>query len=106
MAEPAVATAGSAPGSGAVRRRVSWSASASRTRSLRRWRRIGLAILAATFGVSILWSLLAPLSSAVVASASSRSIRGRKRIQHQEGGVIRSDRRARRRSGQGRARCS
>lgn len=55
---------------------------------LRRWRRIGIAILAATFGVTALWSSLAPLSSAVIASGLVKVASNRKKIQHQEGGVI------------------
>ena len=90
MAESAVATAGSAPGSGAGAPPRLVVGERLANQELRRWRRIGLAILAATFGVSILWSLLAPLSSAVVASGIVKVDSSRKRIQHQEGGVIRS----------------
>lgn len=55
---------------------------------LRRWKSIGLLILAMTFGVAIVWSYLAPLSSAVVASGLVKVDSNRKRIQHQEGGVV------------------
>ncbi len=54
----------------------------------RRWNRIGYAVIAATFGVSILWSSLAPLSSAVVAQGSVKVDSSRKKIQHPEGGVV------------------
>ena len=37
----------------------------------KRWNRIGYAVLAGTFGVAVLWSSLAPLSSAVVAQGRS-----------------------------------
>ena len=36
----------------------------------KRWNRIGYAVLAGTFGVAVLWSSLAPLSSAVVAQGA------------------------------------
>ncbi|MCB1938573.1 MAG: HlyD family type I secretion periplasmic adaptor subunit [Rhodocyclaceae bacterium] len=58
------------------------------TAQIRRWQRIGLLILAATFGVVLLWSWLAPLSSAVVATGMVKVDSNRKRIQHQEGGVV------------------
>jgi HlyD family type I secretion membrane fusion protein len=57
-------------------------------REIRRWRRIGLVVLAATFGTAVLWSALAPLSSAVVAAAAIKVDSSRKKIQHPEGGVI------------------
>jgi len=55
---------------------------------LRRWHRIGLLVLAATVGVTVLWSTLMPLSSAVVASGSMKVETDRKKIQHPEGGVV------------------
>ena len=59
------------------------------SQDLRRWYRIGLILLAATFGVALLWSALAPLASAVVASGMVKVDSSRQKIQHQEGGVIR-----------------
>ena len=56
----------------------------------RRWNRIGYAVIAATFGVSIVWSSLAPLSSAVVAQGSVKVDSSRKKIQHPEGGVVKA----------------
>lgn len=56
----------------------------------RRWSRIGYAILAGTFGLSIVWSSLAPLSSAVVAQGSVKVDSSRKKIQHPEGGVVKA----------------
>lgn len=56
--------------------------------ALRRWRRIGMMILLVTFGGALVWSWLAPLSSAVVASGMVKVDSNRKRIQHQEGGVV------------------
>ena len=55
---------------------------------IQRWQRIGLIVLALTFGVALLWSWLVPLSSAVVAAGTVKVDSSRKRIQHQEGGVI------------------
>ena len=55
---------------------------------LRRWHRIGLLVLAATVGVTVLWSTLMPLSSAVVAAGSMKVETDRKKIQHPEGGVV------------------
>lgn len=55
---------------------------------LRRWHRIGLVVLAATVGVTVLWSTLMPLSSAVVAAGSMKVETDRKKIQHPEGGVV------------------
>jgi len=54
----------------------------------RRWNWIGLAIIAGTIGVSVVWSTLAPLSSAVVAQGSVKVDTSRKKIQHSEGGVV------------------
>ncbi len=54
----------------------------------RRWNRIGYAIIAGTFGLSIVWSSLAPLSSAVVAQGAIKVDSSRKKIQHPEGGVV------------------
>lgn len=39
---------------------------------IRRWTRIGIAVLVLTFGVAALWSVLVPLSSAVVAAGADR----------------------------------
>ena len=55
---------------------------------LRRWTRIGILILLLTFGLTVAWSCLAPLASAVVAPAIVKVDSNRKKIQHQEGGVI------------------
>lgn len=55
---------------------------------LRRWVRIGLLILAATFGLGLAWSTLAPLSSAVVAAGAVKVETDRKKLQHLEGGVV------------------
>jgi multidrug efflux pump subunit AcrA (membrane-fusion protein) len=54
----------------------------------KRWNRIGYAVLAGTFGVAVLWSSLAPLSSAVVAQGAVKVDSSRKKIQHPEGGVV------------------
>jgi HlyD family type I secretion membrane fusion protein len=56
----------------------------------RRWTLIGVLVLALTFGGTIAWSTLAPLSSAVVASGSVRVDSNRKKLQHPEGGVIKA----------------
>lgn len=56
---------------------------------LRRWWRIGLLVLAGTFGVAGLWSTLAPLSAAVVAAGAVKVETDRKKIQHPDGGVVR-----------------
>lgn len=61
---------------------------AAATAQIRRWQRIGLTVLLLTFGVAVLWSWLAPLSSAVVASGMVKVDSNRKKIQHQEGGVV------------------
>lgn len=61
---------------------------AAATAEIRRWMRIGIAILMLTFGVAALWSWLAPLSSAVIASGMVKVDSNRKRIQHQDGGVV------------------
>lgn len=53
------------------------------------WTRIGLVIVALTFGGTLIWSALAPLSSAVVASGLVKVDSSRKKIQHPEGGIVR-----------------
>jgi HlyD family type I secretion membrane fusion protein len=53
------------------------------------WTRIGLLIVAITFGGTLLWSSLAPLSSAVIASGLVKVDSSRKKIQHPEGGIVR-----------------
>jgi HlyD family type I secretion membrane fusion protein len=58
------------------------------TAELRRWWRIGLLVLAGTFGVAGVWSTVAPLSSAVVAPGAVKVETDRKKIQHPEGGVV------------------
>lgn len=55
---------------------------------LRRWNRIGLLVLLGTVGVTVLWSTLAPLSSAVVAAGAVKVETDRKKVQHAEGGVV------------------
>lgn len=57
---------------------------------LRLWNRIGLGVLAGTVGVTLLWSTLAPLSSAVVGAGVLKVDSSRKRIQHSEGGVVKA----------------
>ncbi|MFN6998009.1 MAG: biotin/lipoyl-binding protein, partial [Aquincola tertiaricarbonis] len=54
----------------------------------RRWTLIGLLVLALTVGLSVAWSTLAPLASAVVAAGAVKVDSSRKKIQHPEGGVI------------------
>ena len=54
----------------------------------RRWSRLGLLLLALTVGVGLIWSVLVPLSSAVVGSGALKVDSSRKRIQHGEGGVV------------------
>lgn len=57
-------------------------------REIRHWTRIGVLVLLLTFGSAVLWSVLAPLSSAVVAAGAVKVDSSRKKIQHPEGGVI------------------
>lgn len=73
----------------ATRRRDLLIGEARANEELRKWRRIGLAILLGTFGTTVAWSSLAPLASAVVAPGIVKVDSNRKKIQHQEGGVIR-----------------
>lgn len=61
---------------------------AAADQAITRWIRLGLLVIIATLGVSILWSTLAPLSSAVVASGVVKVDTSRKRIQHLEGGIV------------------
>ncbi|MCK0505603.1 HlyD family type I secretion periplasmic adaptor subunit [Aromatoleum anaerobium] len=58
-------------------------------RGIGRWTVIGLVILLLSFGLTIAWSTLVPLASAVVAPGVVKVDTSRKKIQHQEGGVIR-----------------
>ena len=53
-----------------------------------RWTRVGLLLLALTVGVGLLWSVVVPLSSAVVGSGALKVDSSRKRIQHSEGGIV------------------
>ena len=53
------------------------------------WTRIGLLIIALTFGGTLIWSALAPIASAVVASGLVKVDSSRKKIQHPEGGIVR-----------------
>lgn len=55
---------------------------------IRRWTRIGWTVIAATFGLTLLWSSLAPLASAVVAPGILKVDSQRKKVQHQEGGIV------------------
>jgi HlyD family type I secretion membrane fusion protein len=57
-------------------------------REAKLWTRLGMALLAATVGAGLLWSVLAPLSSAVVGSGSLKVDSSRKKIQHGEGGIV------------------
>ena len=57
-------------------------------REFRQWSRIGMLVLLLTFGVAVAWSFAAPLASAVVAPAVVKVDSNRKKVQHQEGGVI------------------
>lgn len=57
-------------------------------RAIGRWTWIGIGIVLASFGLTAVWSILAPLSSAVVASGSVKVDSSRKKVQHQEGGVV------------------
>lgn len=52
------------------------------------WTRVGLLIIALTFGGTLIWSALVPLSSAVVASGLVKVDSSRKKIQHPEGGIV------------------
>lgn len=56
----------------------------------RRYARIGLATLALTFGALLGWAMLAPLSSAVVASGRIVVASDNKVVQHLDGGLVRS----------------
>jgi HlyD family type I secretion membrane fusion protein len=65
------------------------SAAASAALSdIRRWTLIGVSIIAATFGAAIIWSSLAPISSAVIAQGVVKVDTSRKKIQHQAGGTV------------------
>lgn len=57
-------------------------------REIERWTRIGVLVVLATFGLAFAWSGLAPLSSAVVAPGLLKVDSHRKRVQHQDGGVV------------------
>jgi HlyD family type I secretion membrane fusion protein len=57
-------------------------------RETKLWTRLGMALLAATVGVGLLWSVLAPLSSAVVGSGALKVDSSRKKIAHGEGGIV------------------
>jgi HlyD family type I secretion membrane fusion protein len=61
---------------------------AAATRSIRRWTLGGVLIVASVLAGGILWSALAPIASAVVAPGLVKVDTSRKKIQHQEGGVI------------------
>lgn len=57
-------------------------------RGIDRWTTIGITVVILTFGVGIVWSVLAPIASAVVAPGLVKVDSSRKKIQHQEGGVV------------------
>ncbi len=57
-------------------------------RGIDRWTTIGITVVVLTFGVGIVWSVLAPIASAVVAPGLVKVDSSRKKIQHQEGGVV------------------
>lgn len=59
------------------------------SRDLQRWHRIGLLVIAAFFGTSVVWSAFVPLASAVLAQGQVKVDSNRKRIQHLDGGVVR-----------------
>lgn len=55
---------------------------------IRRWTRFGVLVVLATLGVTLVWSSLAPLASAVVAPGIVKVDSQRKKVQHQEGGTV------------------
>jgi HlyD family type I secretion membrane fusion protein len=55
---------------------------------IRLWTRIGVAIIGLTLGVVVVWSSLAPISSAVIAQGSVKVDTSRKKIQHLAGGTV------------------
>lgn len=55
---------------------------------VRRWTRIGHLVIAATLGLGVLWSSLAPLSSAVLASGLVKVDSSRKKVQPADAGVV------------------
>jgi HlyD family type I secretion membrane fusion protein len=57
-------------------------------RDIQRWTLIGILILLLSFGLTVFWSVLAPIASAVVAPGLIKVDTSRKKVQHQEGGVI------------------
>ncbi|MEQ8934779.1 MAG: biotin/lipoyl-binding protein, partial [Amphiplicatus sp.] len=63
-------------------------ASAQQARSAAFYRRLGVYVIVAVFGGLILWSVIAPINSAVVASGQVVVESNRKTVQHLEGGVI------------------
>jgi HlyD family type I secretion membrane fusion protein len=50
--------------------------------------RAGLLVIGATVGAFVLWSLVAPLSAAVIAQGFVKSDTNRKSVQHLEGGIV------------------
>ena len=50
--------------------------------------RAGLLVIGATVGAFILWSVVAPLSAAVIAQGFVKSDTNRKSVQHLEGGIV------------------
>jgi HlyD family type I secretion membrane fusion protein len=54
------------------------------------WTRRGWALLVATVGIGVLWSVWVPLSSAVVAAGVVKVDSSRKKIQHSEGGLVKA----------------
>lgn len=62
--------------------------STRRAKSGAYFRRLGLGVLAGVFGGLVLWSVAAPIDSAVVANGQVIVETNRKAVQHLEGGVI------------------
>lgn len=61
---------------------------ASAARQMRRVVLTGLLVIGLSFGGALAWSSLVPLASAVVASGAVKVDSSRKKIQHQDGGVV------------------
>ena len=78
-----------APERGAVASAADLAISESE-RAIERWTMIGAVIVLAGFGVTVVWSALAPLASAVVAPGLVKVDTSRKTVQHQDGGVIKA----------------
>lgn len=55
---------------------------------IRSWTRFGVFVVLATLGVTVVWSSVAPLASAVVAPGIIKVDSQRKKVQHLEGGTV------------------